>query len=173
MVHYTAFRNRLPTLNHDKSSLAKTQLKHGLIHRLYTSHSCHQGSFKLIQHLNSLINFLQDKLYALQYSETNGSLTFALTYWSGLVTVAIALVPEAIAFSIIAGVDPKVGLYASFLYRRRHLIFCGRPCMISAATGAMAVVMVTLVRDHGLEYLFAATVLTYDIANYCLLFEAC
>lgn len=78
---------------------------------------------------------------------------------SGLV-VAIALVPEAIAFSIIAGVDPKVGLYASFCIAVVISFFGGRPGMISAATGAMAVVMVTLVRDHGLEYLFAATVLT-------------
>ncbi|MDO5667052.1 MAG: SulP family inorganic anion transporter [Alcaligenaceae bacterium] len=78
---------------------------------------------------------------------------------SGLV-VAIALVPEAIAFSIIAGVDPKIGLYASFCIAVVIAFFGGRPGMISAATGAMAVVMVTLVRDHGLEYLFAATVLT-------------
>lgn len=78
---------------------------------------------------------------------------------SGLV-VAIALVPEAIAFSIIAGVDPKIGLYASFCIAVVISFFGGRPGMISAATGAMAVVMVTLVRDHGLEYLFAATVLT-------------
>lgn len=78
---------------------------------------------------------------------------------SGLV-VAIALVPEAIAFSIIAGVDPKIGLYASFCIAVVIAFFGGRPGMISAATGAMAVVMVTLVRDHGLQYLFAATVLT-------------
>ncbi|MBD2870194.1 SulP family inorganic anion transporter [Paenibacillus arenilitoris] len=75
-------------------------------------------------------------------------------------TVALALIPEAIAFSIIAGVDPMVGLYASFSIAVLISIFGGRPGMISAATGAMALLMVTLVADHGLEYLFAATILT-------------
>ena len=74
--------------------------------------------------------------------------------------VALALIPEAIAFSIIAGVDPKVGLYASFCIAVVISIAGGRPAMISAATGAMAIVMVTLVKEHGLQYLFAATVLT-------------
>lgn len=78
---------------------------------------------------------------------------------AGLV-VALALIPEAIAFSIIAGVDPKVGLYASFSIAVLIAFTGGRPGMISAATGAMALVMVTLVKDHGLQYLFAATVLT-------------
>ncbi|MEO3431042.1 SulP family inorganic anion transporter [Pelagibius sp. CAU 1746] len=78
---------------------------------------------------------------------------------SGLV-VALALIPEAIAFSIIAGVDPKVGLYASFSIAVLAAITGGRPGMISAATAATAVVMVTLVKEHGLEYLLAATVLT-------------
>ncbi|MBR26821.1 MAG: sodium-independent anion transporter [Rhodobacteraceae bacterium] len=77
---------------------------------------------------------------------------------AGLV-VALALIPEAIAFSIIAGVDPKVGLYASFSIAVLTAICGGRPGMISAATAATAVLMVTLVRDHGLEYLLAATVL--------------
>src|SRR6056297_3639067 len=77
---------------------------------------------------------------------------------SGLV-VALALIPEAIAFSIIAGVDPKVGLYASFSIAVIIAITGGRPGMISAATAATAVLMVTLVKDHGLEYLLAATVL--------------
>ncbi|GAB5388060.1 MAG: SulP family inorganic anion transporter [Alphaproteobacteria bacterium] len=74
--------------------------------------------------------------------------------------VALALIPEAIAFSIIAGVDPKVGLYASFCIAVVIAFVGGRPGMISAATGAMALVMVTLVRDHGLDYLLAATLLT-------------
>lgn len=74
--------------------------------------------------------------------------------------VALALIPEAIAFSIIAGVDPKVGLYASFCIAVVIAFAGGRPGMISAATGAMALVMVTLVKDHGLQYLLAATVLT-------------
>ncbi|MFN3276765.1 MAG: SulP family inorganic anion transporter [Paracoccus hibiscisoli] len=77
---------------------------------------------------------------------------------AGLV-VALALIPEAIAFSIIAGVDPKVGLYASFSIAVITAIVGGRPGMISAATAATAVLMITLVRDHGLEYLLAATVL--------------
>jgi len=76
------------------------------------------------------------------------------------IVVALALIPEAIAFSIIAGVDPKVGLYASFCIAVVISITGGRPGMISAATGAMALLMVTLVRDHGLEYLLAATLLT-------------
>ena len=77
---------------------------------------------------------------------------------SGLV-VALALIPEAIAFSIIAGVDPKVGLYASFCIAVVISFVGGRPGMISAASGAMALVMVTLVADHGLQYLLAATLL--------------
>ncbi|EAQ99457.1 SulP family inorganic anion transporter [Congregibacter litoralis] len=78
---------------------------------------------------------------------------------AGLV-VALALIPEAIAFSIIAGVDPKVGLYASFCIAVVIAFVGGRPGMISAATGAMALVMVVLVKEHGLQYLLAATVLT-------------
>ena len=78
---------------------------------------------------------------------------------AGLV-VALALIPEAIAFSIIAGVDPKVGLYASFCIAVVIAFVGGRPGMISAATGAMALVMVTLVKEHGLQYLLAATLLT-------------
>ncbi len=77
---------------------------------------------------------------------------------SGLV-VALALIPEAIAFSIIAGVDPKVGLYASFSIAVITAIAGGRPGVISAATAATAVLMVTLVKDHGLQYLLAATVM--------------
>ena len=77
---------------------------------------------------------------------------------AGLV-VALALIPEAIAFSIIAGVDPKVGLYASFSIAVITAVVGGRPGMISAATAATAVLMVTLVKEHGLQYLLAATVL--------------
>lgn len=76
------------------------------------------------------------------------------------IVVALALIPEAIAFSIIAGVDPKVGLYASFCIATIVAFTGGRPGMISAATGAMALLMVTLVKEHGLEYLLAATLLT-------------
>ena len=77
---------------------------------------------------------------------------------AGLV-VALALIPEAISFSLIAGVDPKVGLYASFTMAVTIAVAGGRPAMISAATGAMALVVVGLVREHGVEYLFAATIL--------------
>ena len=77
---------------------------------------------------------------------------------SGLV-VALALIPEAIAFSIIAGVDPKIGLYASFSIAVIIAFTGGRPGMISAATAATAVLMVTLVKDHGLQYLLVATIL--------------
>jgi sulfate permease, SulP family len=90
------------------------------------------------------------------------------------IVVALALIPEAIAFSIIAGVDPKVGLYASFCIAVIIAFAGGRPGMISAATGAMALLMVTLVRDHGLEYLLAATLLTgvlQIIAGYLKLAE--
>ena len=73
--------------------------------------------------------------------------------------VALALIPEAIGFSIVAGVDPKVGLYASFSIAVVTAVVGGRPAMISAATASTAVLMITLVRDHGLQYLFAATVL--------------
>ena len=75
------------------------------------------------------------------------------------IVVALALIPEAIGFSVMAGVDPKVGLYASFAIACVCAITGGRPGMISAATAATAVVMVSLVRDHGLQYLFAATIL--------------
>ena len=89
---------------------------------------------------------------------------------SGLV-VALALIPEAIAFSIIAGVDPKVGLYASFSIAVLIAIFGGRPGMISAATAATAVLMVTLVRDHGLQYLLAATFLAGILQILCGIFR--
>lgn len=74
--------------------------------------------------------------------------------------VGLALIPEAISFSIIAGVDPKVGLYASFIIAVITAFLGGRPGSISAATGAMALLMVDLVKDHGLPYLLAATFLT-------------
>lgn len=76
------------------------------------------------------------------------------------IVVALALIPEAIAFSIIAGVDPMVGLYASFCIAVIISFVGGRPGMISAATGAMALLMLPLVKEHGLNYLLAATILT-------------
>jgi SulP family sulfate permease len=87
------------------------------------------------------------------------SVCFKNEILSGL-TVALALVPEAVAFAFVAGVDPLVGLYAAFMVGLLAAIFGGRPGMISGATGAMAVVMVALVAEHGVEYLFAAVVLT-------------
>ncbi len=74
-------------------------------------------------------------------------------------TVALALVPEAVAFSFVAGVHPLVGLYAAFLVGLITALIGGRPGMISGATGALAVVMVALVSQHGVEYLFATVVL--------------
>ena len=76
------------------------------------------------------------------------------------IVVALALIPEAIAFSIIAGVDPMVGLYASFIIAVVISFTGGRPGMISAATGSMALLMTPLIRDFGLDYLLAATILT-------------
>jgi SulP family sulfate permease len=98
----------------------------------------------------------------------NTSLSHIKHHWLGNtrndllagMVVALALIPEAIAFSIISGVDPKVGLYASFCIAIVIAFVGGRPGMISAATGAMALVMVILVKEHGLEYLLAATLLT-------------
>ncbi len=76
------------------------------------------------------------------------------------IVVALALIPEAIAFSIIAGVDPQVGLYSAFCIPFVMAFLGGRPAMISSATGAMALLMVTLVKEHGLQYLLATSVLT-------------
>ncbi len=91
--------------------------------------------------------------------ETASRESFKIEILSGL-TVALALVPEAVAFAFVAGVEPLVGLYAAFMVGLLATLFGGRPGMISGATGAMAVVMVALVADHGVQYLFAAVVLT-------------
>lgn len=88
------------------------------------------------------------------------------------IVVALALIPEAIAFSAIAGVDPQVGLYSAFCIPVVMAFFGGRPAMISSSTGAMALLMVTLVKTHGLQYLLAASLLTgvlQVIAGYCKL----
>jgi len=79
------------------------------------------------------------------------------------ITVALALIPEAIAFSFVAGVDPMVGLWAAFIMGLMTAIFGGRPGMISGATGAMAVVMVALVQDFGLDYLLIAVIFAWII----------
>lgn len=101
-----------------------------------------------------------------RYLESDMTSTFKDTWLFNLrgdilagLVVALALIPEAIAFSIIAGVDPKIGLYASFSMAVVIAFAGGRPAMISAATGAMALLMVTLVKEHGLQYLLAATLL--------------
>ncbi len=83
---------------------------------------------------------------------------FKIEVLSGL-TVALALVPEAVAFAFVAGVEPLVGLYAAFMVCLITSIFGGRPGMISGATGALAVVMVSLVSSHGVQYLFSAVIL--------------
>ena len=115
---------------------------------------------------------LFDKSFTLKFNQTYSMLysllsNIKLNWLSNIrndvlagMVVALALIPEAIAFSIIAGVDPKVGLYASFCMTIIIAFVGGRPGMISAATGAMALVMITLVKEHGLEYLLAATILT-------------
>src|SRR5210317_1641608 len=81
---------------------------------------------------------------------------------SGL-TVAIALVPEAVAFALIAGLSPLTGLYAAFVMGLVTSLFGGRPGMISGATGAVAVVLVTLAKSHGVEYIFATVILAGSI----------
>ena len=106
----------------------------------------------LLQYWTYLKKLLMKSLHQEWFSNVRNDLL------AGLV-VALALIPEAIAFSIIAGVDPKVGLYASFCIATVIAFTGGRPGMISAATAAMALLMVTLVKDHGLQYLLAATVL--------------
>lgn len=108
---------------------------------------------------NDNLHYRRVYLGLLQYLKSNWFYNTRMDILSGI-TVALALIPEAIAFSIIAGVDPMVGLYASFCIAIIIAFVGGRPGMISAATGAMAVVMVSLVADHGIEYLFAATILT-------------
>lgn len=91
-------------------------------------------------------------------TKIKGIASLKADFLSGL-TVALALVPEAVAFSFVAGVEPLVGLYAAFIVGLITSIFGGRPGMISGATGALAVVMVSLVSDHGVEYLFATVLL--------------
>jgi len=105
-------------------------------------------------HRNNIINEI--KMFELHASKVSNLKNDVL---SGL-TVALALVPEAVAFAFVAGVEPLVGLYAAFMVGLITAIFGGRPGMISGATGAMAVVMVSLVAIYGVEYLFATVVLT-------------
>lgn len=107
---------------------------------------------------------LSDFAKRLRFAEASAQITklgvaqVRIEILSGL-TVALALVPEAVAFAFVAGVDPLVGLYAAFMVGLITAVFGGRPGMISGATGALAVVMVALVADHGVQYLFATVVL--------------
>ena len=89
----------------------------------------------------------------------------------GGLTVALAMVPEAIAFALVANVSPLTGLYAAFIVGLITSAFGGRPGMISGATGALAVVMVALVATHGVEYLFATVVLMAGIVKMLCLFK--
>ncbi|MCC3860027.1 SulP family inorganic anion transporter [Pseudemcibacter aquimaris] len=91
--------------------------------------------------------------------ESNGKFAQYRTEILAGLTVALALVPEAVAFAFVAGVHPLVGLYAAFIVGLITAVFGGRPGMISGATGALAVVMVALVAQHGVQYLFATVVL--------------
>ena len=97
---------------------------------------------------------------AKNYISKDGSIftLFRIEILAGL-TVALALVPEAIAFAFVAGVAPLSGLYAAFIVGIITALVGGRPGMISGATGALAVVMVALVADHGAQYLFATVIL--------------
>jgi len=102
-----------------------------------------------------------DRLAAADLKPSSKNLTperLRIEVLSGL-TVALALVPEAVAFAFVAGVDPLVGLYAAFIVGLITALIGGRPGMISGATGALAVVMVSLVALHGVEYLFATVIL--------------
>ena len=116
---------------------------------------------KKISHSNALLDFIKSiNLNTQNYiPKKEGSFSlFRIEILSGL-TVALALVPEAIAFAFVAGVTPLSGLYAAFIVGLITALFGGRPGMISGATGALAVVMVALVMDHGAEYLFATVIL--------------
>ena len=114
--------------------------------------------YLLAIHRNNIINNITNeiKMFELHASKVSNLKNDVL---SGF-TVALALVPEAVAFAFVAGVEPLVGLYAAFMVGLITAIFGGRPGMISGATGAMAVVMVSLVAIYGVEYLFATVVLT-------------
>ena len=116
---------------------------------------------KKTRHADALLAFVKSIKFNTQNYIPNEGASFSLfriEILSGL-TVALALVPEAIAFAFVAGVAPLSGLYAAFIVGLITAILGGRPGMISGATGALAVVMVSLVMDHGAEYLFATVIL--------------
>jgi len=112
-------------------------------------------------HSKAILDLAKSLSLNSQNYNQKGGISFSLfkvEILSGL-TVALALVPEAIAFAFVAGVAPLSGLYAAFIVGLITAVFGGRPGMISGATGALAVVMVSLVVEHGAEYLFATVVL--------------
>ena len=116
---------------------------------------------KKTRHADALLTFIKSIKFNTQNYIPNEEASFSffcIEILSGL-TVALALVPEAVAFSFVAGVPPLSGLYAAFIVGLITALLGGRPGMISGATGALAVVMVALVMDHGIEYLFATVVL--------------
>lgn len=120
----------------------------------------HRHSFSIYR------TWLRPVRHSLRKNQMNRFQTYRREWFSNIrgdvlsgIVVALALIPEAIGFSVIAGVDPKVGLFASFAIACVSAFTGGRPGMISAATAATAVLMVTLVKEHGLQYLFAATIL--------------
>jgi len=116
---------------------------------------------KTTTHSKAILDLAKSLSLNSQNYTQKGSISFSLfkvEILSGL-TVALALVPEAIAFAFVAGVAPLSGLYAAFIVGLITAVFGGRPGMISGATGALAVVMVSLVTEHGAEYLFATVVL--------------
>ncbi len=108
------------------------------------------------------IHFIQIMKQYLRLFDFKQKVDYKTEVLSGL-TVALALVPEAVAFAIIAGLAPLVGLYAAFVMGLVTSIFGGRPGMISGATGAVAVVIVSLAQSHGVEYVFATVVLAGTI----------
>ena len=117
---------------------------------------------KIFQELSQKISETELQFSNLKFSSL---LRFKTEILAGL-TVALALVPEAVSFSFVAGVHPLVGLYAAFIVGLITALIGGRPGMISGATGALAVVMVALVSDHGAQYLFATVVLILDSVLY-------
>ena len=111
--------------------------------------------------MSSFTSKLQNFLLGVPQGEVPASLSFGqirIDILAGI-TVALALVPEAVAFAFVAGVEPLVGLYAAFIVGLITAAIGGRPGMISGATGALAVVMISLVSQHGVDYLFATVVL--------------
>jgi SulP family sulfate permease len=139
---------------------------HIKIHRLFSNQNPFKISLRIIFYEPLMFvlfhRWLNQFLIGMSYDDSGRpSLTprqISVDVLSGL-TVSLALVPEAVAFAFVAGVAPLVGLYAAFIVGVVTAVLGGRPGMISGATGALAVVMVALVAEHGVNYLFATVVL--------------